>query len=78
MTAAAVNITALDATGPVYVTAWGTGPRPEASGLNLTGDGDIDSNYVVVPTDGGVIHLYTSGPANVLVDLMGAYFNAQG
>ena len=73
----AVNITAVDATAPTFLTAWGPGtdPRPDSSTLNL-GPGDIVPNMALVQTSGSSFSVYNlAGRVDVVVDLAG-YFAA--
>ena len=71
--AAAVNITLTDTDGAGFVTAWdGLSTRPTASIINSYGPGQTVANYTIVPvTSTGQFMLFTSSPANLVVDLMG-------
>ncbi|MCU1367706.1 MAG: hypothetical protein JWN39_3345 [Ilumatobacteraceae bacterium] len=73
--AVAVNITLTDTTGAGFITAWdGSQPRPGTSIMNSFGAGQNIANYAIVPVDAaGHFTLFTSNPANLIVDLMG-YF----
>jgi hypothetical protein len=67
-----VNVTAVDATGPGFVTVWDCDtPRPLASVLNYE-PGSVLPNLAVAPigTD-GTICLFTSAGTDLLVDLLG-------
>lgn len=71
--AVALTLTATDATGPGFVTAWpGDRERPLASNLNLPAAGATVANAVVVPvgTD-GTVGLYTQRAAELVVDVVG-------
>jgi hypothetical protein len=70
--AASLNVTAVDADGPGFVTAWPCGtPRPTASNLNL-GPGQAVPNLVVSKIgDGGQVCLFTMTDADLVVDLQG-------
>jgi len=70
--ATALNVTALDADGPGFVTVWPCGtPRPTASNLNL-GPGQAVPNLVVSKVgDGGQVCLFTMTDADLVVDLQG-------
>ena len=65
------NITAVG--GQVgYVTAWGSGPMPLASVLNIDGPGQTVANLAVVPVGSdGKIRLYSSSGTQLIVDVQG-------
>ncbi len=67
-----VNVTALNAEGPGFVTVWNCqGTRPTASALNYE-VGTVLPNLVVAPVGpDGTICLYTLRSADLLVDLLG-------
>jgi hypothetical protein len=70
--AVSINVTALDADAPGFVTVWPCGtPRPTASNLNLGPDQAVP-NLVVskIGTDGQVC-LFTMTDADLVVDLQG-------
>jgi hypothetical protein len=71
--AVAVTITAADATGAGFITAWAAGqPRPDASNVNLPGAGAIVPNLAIVPVGaGGQISLFTDAGTHLLVDVAG-------
>lgn len=74
-TAAVVNVTALGATAPTYVTVWPSDrPRPVASNVNL-GPGDVRPNLVVTGlSSSGAFQIYNAhGSVDILVDLVGYY-----
>lgn len=76
--AAVINVTALGATEPTFITVWPAGrPRPTASNINL-GPGDIRPNLVVteLSTSGRFQIFNAHGSVDVLVDLHGRYVNA--
>jgi alpha-tubulin suppressor-like RCC1 family protein len=73
-TAVSLNLTALDATAPTYVTAYPSGTPPLASSLNLT-PGEIVPNQVIVAVGpGDTIQLYNKfGTVDLVADLDGYY-----
>ncbi len=76
--AVVVNVTAVDSSGPGFVTVWPTGQtRPVASNLNTTRAGETVPNAVVVPvgTDGS-IDLYTQTRTHLVVDIVGWFSSA--
>lgn len=82
--AVAVNLTAVDPTGPGYLTAWAGGdlPRPAVSNVNYGYDA-ATPNSAVVPAyqDGDGIHFTVAnsvGVTDVLVDVAGLYAAAGG
>ncbi len=77
--AVALNVTAVDATQPSYVTAWPAGGlRPGTSSLNVT-VGDTVPGMVVVPvgSNGSVAIANDAGSVHLLVDVIG-YFPTSG
>jgi hypothetical protein len=70
--AVSLNVTALDADAPGFVTVWPCGtPRPTASNLNLA-PGQAVPNLVVSKVGaGGQVCLYTMTDAELVVDLQG-------
>ncbi|MGL4178675.1 MAG: hypothetical protein ACRCSN_21670 [Dermatophilaceae bacterium] len=76
----AMNITAVSATGPGYVTAWsGSGTRPNTSTVNYE-TGVVAPNMAVVPTsltpEGRVrlrLENFGSGSVHLIADLVGVY-----
>jgi lysophospholipase L1-like esterase len=73
-TAAAVNITVLDADNPGFVTAHPCNTRPDASTINFTPGPQAIANGVIVPlSNDGDICIYTSTGANILLDLAGTF-----
>ena len=73
VTAAVLNVTATEAAGPGYVTAWPAGaPRPLASNLNLVRAGVTAANLVVVPLGvDGAVDLFTQSGTHLVADLAG-------
>lgn len=69
--AVAVNVTAVGAKNPGFVTVWPTGVAlPVASTLNMTAVGDIP-NLTIVPLGSGSLSLFTSATTHLLVDVQG-------
>jgi hypothetical protein len=70
--AVSLNVTALDADAPGFVTVWPCdAPRPTASNLNL-GPGQAVPNLVVSKVSGaGEVCLFTMTDADLVVDLQG-------
>lgn len=77
--AVVVNVTVVDAGGDGYLTAWGGGPKPWASTINFVA-GETQANGATLPFDlhRGHLKLFSSAPADVLVDVMGFYHSSQG
>jgi glucose/arabinose dehydrogenase len=73
--AVALNLTATNADGPGFVTAWPTGEaQPATSSLNLSNRGETAANAVVVPIgQNGQINLVTLGGTDLIADVTG-YF----
>lgn len=71
--AVAVTVTAADASGAGYITAWPAGqPQPDASISNQNQSGTTVANMAILPVGaGGQISIYTYGGAHVLVDIAG-------
>jgi hypothetical protein len=70
-TAAALNLTATDATGPGYLTAWPCGqPAPATSILNYV-PGQTVANFVTLGIGTGGVCVASSAPVHVVADLMG-------
>jgi hypothetical protein len=75
MTAAVLQITAVDATAPSFVTVFpGAAGRPNASTINLIPD-RVNSNLTIVPVaPNGIVDIYNlAGTVDVAVDLVGVY-----
>ncbi len=69
--AAVVNVTVLDGTGPGFATVYPCGDVPTTSSVNY-GSGTVEANEVVgklSPT--GTICVFTTAQANVIVDVVG-------
>ena len=73
-----VNLTATNADGPGFVTAWPTGAAfPDTSSLNLSYFDETAANAVVVLVgEGGQINLYTRGGAHLVADVTGYFTDA--
>jgi hypothetical protein len=75
--AAVVNITAVNAATPGFLTAYGCGEgRPETSTVNYgaPGSGTVSANAAIVrPDETGAICVYTTAAVHVLVDLAGTF-----
>jgi arylsulfatase A-like enzyme len=71
--AVAMQVTAVDATSPGFVTAYPGGTaRPLASNLNLERAGQVRANLVVVPVGSdGTVNLFTSAGAHLVADVAG-------
>lgn len=73
-----LNVTAVNATAPTYLTVWPDGVRPTASNLN-PGPGQRPApNAVVTPvTDSGTFNVYNrAGDVDVIIDVNGYYIDA--
>lgn len=72
-TAAVLNVTAVEAGGPGFVTVWPAGTaRPTVSSLNLTRPGQVRPNLVIVPLgEGGAVNVFSQSGAHVVVDVAG-------
>jgi hypothetical protein len=69
--AVSLNVTATDATGTGFVTAWPCGqPMPATSILNF-GPGQIVANFLAVGMGPDGVCIAASAPVDVVVDLMG-------
>ena len=78
--AVSVNLTALNATTPTYLTAYRAGTTsPSVSNLNV-GDGYPVSNLVTIPVDsyGRVTVSIARGQADLVVDAAGYYADGRG
>jgi hypothetical protein len=72
--ATTANVTAVDALGSGYVTAWsGSGAAPLASNLNVERPGQVIPNQVTSPLAGGKFSLFTQRGTHLVVDLTGFY-----
>ncbi len=73
VTAVTLNVTATDVGAPGFVTAWGGGPRPLASNLNIA-MADTRANQVIVPVaPDGSVRLYNISTTHLIVDVAGWY-----
>ncbi len=69
--AASLNLTATDATGPGYLTVWPCGqPVPATSILNFV-PGQTVANFATVAMGTGGVCVAASAPVHVVADLMG-------
>jgi glucose/arabinose dehydrogenase len=77
VTAVVVNVTAVDAAAPGFVTVWPTStPVPNSSNLNVR-TGETAANLVTVsPGLDGTISIQTTTSAHLLVDVFGYYTSA--
>ena len=75
--AAAVTVTVVSPDGPGFATAWPAGaPLPDTSTVNF-GAGEARANGVIVPLGaGGSIDVTASSPADLIVDVTGAFVPA--
>jgi YVTN family beta-propeller protein len=72
--AAIVNLTATNASTPLYVTAWADGsPRPATSNLNVDRAGQTVATLAIVPVHDGRIDLFASASTDLVVDLAGVF-----
>lgn len=70
-TAAIVNITAIGAGVPGFVTAWPAGePRPSTSNANFLGD-QVVANASIVPLGGGAMSFRANTAVDLVVDITG-------
>lgn len=78
--AAVVNLTVVDTTGPNFVVAFPTGTRvPASSNVNTDSPGQIVANLVHVKVgDGGSIDIRMLHPVDIVVDLVGVYVPVAG
>lgn len=76
-TAAVVNITAVDADGAGFWTAWASGrPQPDTSNLNTETKGHVIANAAIVPVGPGGLDLFTSAGGNLIIDVTGYFTGA--
>ncbi len=73
-----LNVTALDATAPSFLTIWPNGDRPVASSLNpVPGQPPIPNAVVTTLSGAGSFEVYNlNGTVNVIIDVNGYYTNA--
>jgi hypothetical protein len=76
--AVAINVTAIDTSGPGFLTAWPTGSvRPNVSSLNYPGGGSVVPNLAIVPLGaGGMISIYSLSSTDLSVDVQGVFERA--
>ena len=73
-TAIAASLTATDADGPGYVTAWGDGTRPGTSTLNVDTAGETRTNFAIVPVGAdGAVRLFTQSGTHLVLDVTGEF-----
>jgi hypothetical protein len=79
-TAVALNVTATNAAGAGYVSAWPAGTaRPTVSNLNLESAGATVANLVIVALPpSGRVALYTQAGADLVADVSGYWRDAPG
>lgn len=76
VTAVVLNLTATNAAGGGYITAYGDGAaRPVASSLNFTAGGTIANTVIVPVSTGGKIDFYngSSAPVDLIADVEGFF-----
>jgi hypothetical protein len=71
VTAVALNVTAVDATEPGFVTVWPGGSRPSTSCVNYKGDRGSSSAGIVVGTSGRNFSIYNHTRCHLIVDVTG-------
>jgi len=76
--AVAINVTAIDTSGPGFLTAWPTGSvRPNVSSLNYQTAGSVVPNLAIVPLGtGGKISIYSLSGTDLAVDVQGVFERA--
>ena len=71
-TAVALNVVALGAAAPGFVTVWPDGqPQPNSSFINFRGDGGAYNGAIVVGVLGRRLRLATSATCHVIIDVTG-------
>lgn len=70
--AVAINITAADAEGPGFLTAWASGNRPNISCVNYPG-GTVTGFTNVGLSGYGTFEVYTLAKCHIIVDVVGIY-----
>lgn len=78
--AVAINITAVNATAPTYLTAWPAGrPQPATSNVNAATAAPVPNMAVVALDRQGAMSLFNAaGRVDVIVDVMGWFDTASG
>lgn len=74
--AVALNVTAVSASFPGFLTVFPCGARPDTSTVNFVG-GEARPNNTIVGLSGGKVCIYSDVATEVLVDLLGS-FGASG
>ena len=75
--AVAISVVATGTTAAGFVTVYPQGsPRPEASNLNYAPGNTVANSAVVKLGDSGAIDVYTSAPADIIVDVTAAFVDA--
>lgn len=70
--AVALNVVAVGAAAPGFVTVWPDGqPRPNASIINFRGDGGAYNGAIVVGVTAGKFRIETSATCHLIVDVTG-------
>ena len=70
--AVTITLTAVSPQGGGYATVWsGAGSMPNVSALNWSGNDSAIANTTVTRCSGGMFKVYLSGPAHLLVDVVG-------
>lgn len=70
-TAVAMNVAAVGATRPGFVTVWPSGPNPGTSMINFQGDQGAYNGAVVVGVQGGKFKIQTSATCHLICDITG-------
>lgn len=74
--AVAVNVTAVQADLPGYLTVYPFEPRPNASAVNYPAGGTV-AGFTIVPISGyGTFEVFTSATAHIIADVVGFYVDA--
>lgn len=70
-----LNVTAVGATAPTFLTIWGSGDQPDASHLNpVPGQPPTPNAVTTGLTAGGAINVYNlAGTVEIIVDVLGFY-----
>ena len=72
--AAVLNIVAVNASGPGFVSVFPAGfALPLASSLNIDAPGRVIANMVTVKLNAGAVDIYALNPMDLVVDLSGVY-----
>lgn len=77
-TAISINVTAVGALAPTYITVWQCGSRPTVSNVNITPSQSATANNAIVklgPT--GQLCIYTPNPTHIVVDINGAFVESE-